>query len=303
MLSILNQPFPTQARLSTVKAGIFIGLFVAVFLLFFQPFGLHKIPAGTDKFLKIAGYGIITFLCVGINAWLLPVLFPGFFNAARWTVKREIAVTLFNFLVVGFCNTLYTFLIFQRPFNFTYLLYFEAITLAVGIIPVAVIVLFRHNRLLQYNLKLAQEMNSELHESPASATQPIAAEVKIPVEIPNPKTPAAFTFISENANEQVTIARSDFLFAATADNYVELHFVENGLPKKSLIRSTLTRIEEAVAAAPKLVRCHRAYLVNLEQVRNFSGNAQGLKLELNYTGSLIPVSRKMVPEIKSLLHG
>ena len=301
MLHTLNQPFPAQSRAGTVRVGLFIGLFVAAFLLFFQPFGLKEVPAGNSKLLAIVGYGVVSFLCVAINGFLLPALFPKFFVAERWTVKREITVTLVNFLAVGFFNTLYTFLIFHLPFSLSRLLYFEVITLVVGILPVSLIVLFRHNRLLSRNLKLAQEMNAELKpQAVKSILQP--ANPSFP-EITAVSSSSEFCFSSESGSEQISVSKADFRFAVAADNYVELHYFENGLPKKSLIRSTLTRIEEATKSELQVVRCHRAYLVNLEQVRNFSGNAQGLKLELNGTTELIPVSRKMVPEIKSLLHG
>jgi DNA-binding LytR/AlgR family response regulator len=300
MFQLLDQPFPTQTRAGTVRVAVFIGLFVAAFLLFFQPFGLQKIPGSNIKLLAIAGYGLVSFLCITLNAFLLPVLFPKFFVSERWTLKREISVTMVNFLTVGFFNTLYTFLIFHQPFSLYRLLYFEAITLVVGILPVSLIVLFRHNRLLSKNLKLAQEMNSELKPHFSNAIlQPANTAF---IASPELLEATVIHFSSETGAEQISIPKTDFLFAVTADNYVELHYLENNLAKKSLIRSTLTRIEELLAAAPKMVRCHRAYLVNLEQVRNFSGNAQGLKLELNHTNELIPVSRKMVPEIKSLLH-
>ena len=145
-------------------------------------------------------------------------------------------------------------------------------------------------------------MNSELKPE----TKPGAAALNSglnPAEEPEPEPDRNFTFYSETGNEHLTLNQQDFLFATAADNYVELHYLEKGVPKKSLIRNTLTRLEEVVKSDPKIVRSHRAFLVNLDQVRNFSGNSQGLKLELHGTPELIPVSRKMVPEIKSLLPG
>jgi DNA-binding LytR/AlgR family response regulator len=304
MFPILKQPFPAHSLSSSIRMAAVIGLFVACFLLLFQPFGLREIPAGTGKILPICGYGLVTFACISSCAILLSKLFPDWFNPGNWTVSKEIRITLFNFLLIGFFNTLYTFLIFRQPFSLSHLLYFELITLAVGIIPVSVIVLFRHNRLLHANLKLAQEMNAGLTPPlPQPAPKPTGIIPSAIPETPAPPKPGTFTFSSETGTDQVTIPKAALLFAVSADNYVELHFLENGAARKSLIRSSLTRIEEAVSSEPKLVRCHRAYLVNLAQVRNFSGNAQGLKLELNGTAERIPVSRKMVPEIKALLPG
>ncbi|KAA9340202.1 LytR/AlgR family response regulator transcription factor [Adhaeribacter soli] len=301
MLSTLKQPFPAHTLSGSIRMAAVIGLFVALFLLVFQPFGMREASEGATKYLAISGYGLVTFGCISLVSIVFSRLFPGWFKAENWTVGREIQITLFNFLLIGFFNTLYTFLIFRQPFSLSHLLYFESITLAVGILPVSVIVLFRHNRLLTKNLELAQEMNSELRKhAPTSIPQPAYLPVS---EMPELPEASVLTFTSETGSEQISLPKSDFLFAMAADNYVELHYLENGIPKKSLIRSTLTRLEEAVKEEPKIVRCHRAYLVNLAQVHNFSGNAQGLKLELYGTSERIPVSRKMVPEIKSLLHG
>jgi DNA-binding LytR/AlgR family response regulator len=206
-------------------------------------------------------------------------------------------MTLLNFVVVGYFNLFYTYLIFRMPYSFANFFYFELITVAVGVLPVSFIVIYRHNRLLAANLKTATEMNAGLYPA---ATQP---ESSFPASESIAEHPTKFVFISESGNEQIRVAKPDFLFAAAADNYVELHYLENGVYKKSLIRSSLTKIEQAVSAALKVVRSHRAYIVNLEQVKHVSGNAQGLKLELNGTAAEVPVSRKMVPHIKALLHG
>lgn len=298
MFTNLHQPFPAHTLAGSIRMAAVIGLFVFLFLLIFQPFGMREAPDNLAKFLAIGGYGLVTFTCIALSASGLSRQFPGWFKPESWTVSKEIRITLFNFLLIGFFNMLYTALAFRAPFSLKQLLYFEGITLAVGLIPVSLIVLFRHNRLLHANLKLAQEMNAELR--PPNRLVP---PVEQPVAAPTMLTNEPLTFSADNGSEAITIPQQDFLFAVAADNYVELHFVENSQPKKSLIRSTLTRLEESVAHHPNLVRCHRAYLVNLQQVVNFSGNAQGLKLELHFSSERIPVSRKMVPAIKSLLHG
>ena len=302
MLSLFRQPFPAHTLASSIRMAAVIGLFIAVFLLVFQPFGLQEMPDGPAKILLLLGYGLITFACISLSSILLSKLFPDWFKAQAWTIGKEIQITLFNFLLIGLANTLYTFVIFNQPISLSHLLRFEGITLAVGILPVSLIVLFRYSRLLSRNLKLAQEMNSEL--KPVSRiTDPLtAAEFNSSIN-PQPEASQTFIFTSETGTEQISLNQHDFLFAAAADNYVELHYLQEGVAKKSLIRNTLTRLEEIVKPDPKMVRCHRAYLVNIAQVRHFSGNAQGLKLELHGTPELIPVSRKMVPAIKALLPG
>ena len=72
---------------------------------------------------------------------------------------------------------------------------------------------------------------------------------------------------------------------------------ENTL-KKVTYRITLSTFEIQLKEASSLVRCHRSYMVNLKKVKNISGNAQGLRLELINQSEIIPVSRKYIPIVK-----
>ena len=56
--------------------------------------------------------------------------------------------------------------------------------------------------------------------------------------------------------------------------------------------------EIQVKESSSLKRCHRSHLVNLKKVKNISGNAQGLKLELINQSEMVPVSRNYIPIIK-----
>lgn len=281
----LSQPYPAHTRRSAFRMAAAMGAFVAVFLLLFQPFGLQQVPGGSFKVFAVSGYGFITFACVSLLALACPALYPAWFRAQQWTVGKEVLFTLLNISCVGLANFIYTALVFRHPLSPGLLLNFQLITLTIGTFPVLFLVLLRHNRLLAQNLKLAQEMNTGLAQHPQQ--EQVQQEMLF--------------FTSETGQEPIVLKPQDFLFAAAAGNYVELYCLENGVPKKNLIRSSLSRVEEAVQQQPQMVRCHRSYLVNLEQVRSFSGNAQGLLLELQTGGYSIQVSRKMVPQIKSLL--
>ena len=74
-------------------------------------------------------------------------------------------------------------------------------------------------------------------------------------------------------------------------------FAQNEL-KKVTYRVTLSSFEAQLEKSSGLVRCHRSYLVNLKNVENISGNAQGLKLELKNQSEMVPVSRKYIPIVR-----
>jgi DNA-binding LytR/AlgR family response regulator len=63
-------------------------------------------------------------------------------------------------------------------------------------------------------------------------------------------------------------------------------------------------MKQAVAAvreAPFVMRCHRAFLVNLQTVTKVTGNLQGYQLQLGDTGREVPVSRGYAKEIRERL--
>ncbi len=101
---------------------------------------------------------------------------------------------------------------------------------------------------------------------------------------------ASFIFRSENGKHLLHIHRHDLLCLSSSDNYVEIHYLSEGILKKELLRNTLKQIEEEQAEDPRLVRCHRGYLVNPEKVRH--KRQKNGKTELDLGLITIPVSKK-----------
>jgi len=69
------------------KIIIPISLFVAFFIIIFQPFGLDEWPSDY-KYLFFSGYGLVTFIILVINLWILPALFPKSFCEEDIPVAR-----------------------------------------------------------------------------------------------------------------------------------------------------------------------------------------------------------------------
>jgi DNA-binding LytR/AlgR family response regulator len=97
--------------------------------------------------------------------------------------------------------------------------------------------------------------------------------------------------VAENGALELEISPDDFLFAKSDDNYVELYYFINLQKNRKVIRNTLKNIQALFPLQNKFYRCHKSYLINLDQVNHISGNAQGYKFHLKNTEDLIPVSR------------
>ena len=98
--------------------------------------------------------------------------------------------------------------------------------------------------------------------------------------------------------EVLTVGSQLILYLASAENYVEVHWLENGKTKHSLLRSTLSEAEKELAKqSPAVRRCHNSYIVNLNRARSFSGNKAGYRIILDGTDFTVPISRKYEKDI------
>ena len=89
-------------------------------------------------------------------------------------------------------------------------------------------------------------------------------------------------------------------FIKSAGNYVEVFYTQNDTYTKSLLRTSLMRVERLTKPVPALIRCHRTVIVNIEKIDTVVGNSQGCKLEFHAPQWEIPVSRKYIKPLRSL---
>ncbi len=104
-----------------------------------------------------------------------------------------------------------------------------------------------------------------------------------------------------NTNERVSLEISDLLYIEAVGNYVKVVNKHDGEVKTNMLRATMKQMEDALQAYPIIVRCHRAFMVNLGQVEQISSNSRAMHLVMCYTYDAIPVSRSNVNKLKELL--
>ena len=260
-----------------------IGRHVA-FLFFFRPFGI----TGSKHFLVLMvtlGFGFITTSSIVILSLLTRLIFKNTFKDQHWSLGLEFLFTLLHFSFIGLFNMLYAAWVFHFPITADLLFRFQLYTLGVGVFPIAFVIYVQYNRLNQRYLHEALDLNRNIH--PKADQKANSSEILI--------------FRSELKEPDFVLEKQNFLFAESADNYVVIHFLENGQLKKHMLRTSLSNMEEEIAAQSKLMRTHRAFIANLDQVVDFSGNAQGLRLRMKHTEAEVPVSRKMVENILNSL--
>ena len=103
-------------------------------------------------------------------------------------------------------------------------------------------------------------------------------------------------------NEHVTLEISHLLYIEAVGNYVKvLALQENNEVHTHMLRATMKQMEDELQVYPMIVRCHRAFMVNLGQVEQISSNSRAMQLVMRHNHDAIPVSRSNVNKLKELL--
>lgn len=281
LLSLLRRPFPRpESSSSRWLLVLGVSVFVTLFLLIFEPFGLSS--EISQRVLVIAGYGAVTAICMSALLVLPTAMFPTYYSEERWTVWKEIVQLMVTISVIGLGNTLYTWWVFGYELDVRLFLSFQVITFVIGSIPASFIVLLQYQRYQQLFSRGARDIEAHIHAPHGHAD------------------PSRFTITDDEGRSAVDISVNDLVVMTAADNYVLVQWRTNGQHHQQLLRTSLKSIEERHPLPKAWFRCHRSHIVNIESVEHVSGNAQGYRLHCGSTIE-IPVARSKSTKMRDLL--
>lgn len=109
--------------------------------------------------------------------------------------------------------------------------------------------------------------------------------------------------LSGSTSEEVRLRIGDLLCVEAVGNYMRVHHLNDGKVREVMLRATSKQMEEELGGYPFIVRCHRAFLVNLAQVEQIVSKSGNMQLLMRHSHSCIPVSRSNVPQVKEALRG
>ncbi|MBE9467535.1 MAG: LytTR family transcriptional regulator [Bacteroidetes bacterium] len=279
MLKFLKKTYPFNDDLThNAKIIFFISLGVLAFLLVFQPIDINLFSK-KEIFYLVTGLAVSTFLVLSFNLIVLPSLFPKIFNNKGWNIKKEIIWDIWILLAISSSDfVFYSKLlgVFDIDFNFIV----KNILLAV--LPVAVLIIINQERLLKAHLKSAQQLNKKLIESKQQKEKFI-------------------NFESDYKKDKLIIKLDSLILIKSADNYIEVYYESDDLVKKQMIRTTLQKAELVINEYDFVVRCHRAFIVNINRIAEIQGNSQGYKLFFKNIEFPAIVSQKYIQEFSKLI--
>lgn len=271
MTSFLNERFFQLSKREKFIAILATSLFFSLFMLFFQPFGVNNYDPKeeiTPLFtITMFGLGVLVFIILLVNELLIfPVIFKN--EVYKWQILLWLLWT--NVYAATFIFFAYNYLGGWHDFHWKSWFEFIGNFTTVSIIPLVAIYFYAKVKQVQHRSETSIDHEKE--------------GIKI-IQIP-----------SENQSEIKSFALENLLYLEPEDNYVAVHYLHQGKEEKTLVRTTLKKIED-LNPHPALFRCHRSFTINLFHLANYEGNNQQGFIKLNHVAKPIPVSRSYAPDL------
>lgn len=273
----LKRPFPDREFGRDVVAGIGrVSLFVFAALFFLRPAGIY-FPG--PPLIICLGYGMVTFL-VGVGYSFLTTKVLGWRKSGdRWTLGKWILDAALLLAMIALANFVYyNALVGWTAFSPVVLLSVAIPTVLVGLFPITL-------------SGMAVQMRAERENQKTAVDVQLATTRKTEVKVEQ---------LISLGDGALTVDPGKLIFCESRQNYVRCCFLQEEQFTEQTIRATLSGLE-AQLSEDQLIRCHRSFLVNPEYIKQARGNAQGLRLEIEHTDEVIPVSRAYVQTFRTFI--
>jgi len=238
------------------------------------------------KLLLLAGYGLVTFVVLVFDIFIVPSFFPSLFREEKWTISREILLLIWIVITITIGNYLYSVLLSIVSWvGIKGFIVFLGFTLSIAIIPIIGVIVISHNSMLRKNLKASTQLSQMIMDKKGGG---VSNEDKLVIT-------------SENRNQKIETSVSNLICIESEGNYVNTWFLEEGKIVRLLIRNTIKNIETQIMGAGNLFKCHRAYIINLSHLEKVSGNSQGYRLQIRYLDKEVPVARNYSKSFREVI--
>ena len=149
--------------------------------------------------------------------------------------------------------------------------------------------------------RLMNEQLKKLQRESFSDQHPVLTEGEQGASLSGKSEGASQITLEGNTNEHVSLDISDLLYIEAVGTYVKVCQLRDNEVYTNMLRATMKQMEDALQTYPMIVRCHRAFMVNLGQVEQISSNSRAMQFVMRHSHDAIPVSRSNVNKLKDLL--
>lgn len=294
----------------TIKIRIISVCFAVVVLAIFKPFGLDVWQwQAYAHLIVVGGLGILS--CILTEAILVYLLKrPGSLErGVDYIISRNLWFQLINTPLVSLMICLYRhFVLSNRTDGNTFSLgNFLETLLIMAFCSFLIGIYWRfkfRGKYLAAELEEMKQMNEQLQRLQQQAIEQSTSDVK-EQETPHfahTETSLASTIeLTGTTSETVTLYIPNLLYVESVGNYVKIIQLREGQVVSDMLRATSKQVEKMLIDYPIVVRCHRAFLVNLWQVEKVISKAGSMQLLIKHSNDSIPVSRSNMTSVKQAL--
>jgi len=242
--------------------ALLTGLLIVYIILFLEPFDTQEYHSAYRN-LKLSGYA----LCFIFPILIFQVINKFFYKkqGEMWVIKYELTSVGFMILVILCSCYFYNTWMINEGSNLISLSGFYRFILFYGL-PTMFIIL------------------------PLSIL--IKYQLVTPEKLSNLKSKEKFLEITgEVSGDYIKLKKEDFYYAKAQRNYVEIYYKNRSGLTKTLIRATLTNINNQISNATQV---HRSFLVNPDKILRLKGNSRKRSMILKEITDPIPVSHTYI---------
>ncbi len=311
-----------KGRIETITTRIISTTFIVVALAVFKPFGLDAWH--WQGCVHLMALGVIGFSVCMMTDFILKyvVKMPrSFKKGAEYIIRRNLWFQLINTPLVAFGICLYRHFVLSGRVEgnqFSVVNFLETLVI-IAFCSFAIGLYWRfkfRSKYLAMELEETRLLNEELKEmqkkQSALAAPPVVLDVKAGSQEPEDSFPDEEEKPGENplpqeltltgtTNECVTLQIANLLYIEAVGNYVKVSHLRDGQVRTDMLRATMKQMEETMYDYPMIVRCHRAFLVNLGQVEQIVSQSGSTKLLIKHCHESLPVSRSNMAQVKAAI--
>lgn len=252
---------------------VFISIGISLIIIIIEPFGFYNYEG--NKTVASIGFGISTLISLIFDNFIIKKYM--FKITRKWTIYKEILYLVFVLSSISIVNFIY-FIIIVNGSNFSINGFFYSLflTISIGFSPIVIVILLRYNNILKNRLGLL---------------------------INNKDDKINIVFSSSNKTEKdFSILLVNFLFVEAIKNHIYIsYFDKDEMIKTKKLRNTLINITSKISN-DSVFRCHRSFLVNLNNIKTIRGNSNGYKIYFRKYNHYIPVSRSYAREFQKIIY-
>ena len=268
---------PREKWTFVILSGIFSILFIHVFV----PFNINlwwPISQPLLRWLILSGYGIVGMLVLLASQLLL----RPWFGPTRYHLVSFLLWTLFEILLISIAISLvYEIIIKNNIHNFS-------------AFAKDVLLTTRHVGLIiciPYSIGVPL-MISRKHAAKAAALQKDLTRHDTKL----------LTVNDENDRPVISMPSDHLIYIKSEDNYIAVVYRAGDKIKKTLVRSTLKKLEDRFTSA-NMLRTHRSFMVNMDNIGEVRRTTRGFAIKMKHVEEEIPVSSNYKTRLEEKIAG